>query len=200
MSMRSRTSMSIAVTAWSLGEESARALAWAITIARTSSSRACLTTLGGWTAPPLSMVRWFSPRVGVRLVGAVAGVIRYPLLEPGFYCDPTHRFSRILLPCLYHFVLSHPPQTFASHVVMSGLDVYTVGRLLGYADTGSTERYAYLSDEHVREAAGRIFENVGSACFTSFIPLPVLRYVGADRTLRVRNPRSGSRRASWPFL
>ncbi len=46
--------------------------------------------------------------------------------------------------------------TFASHAVMSGLDLYTVGRLLGHADTASTERYAHLADEHVREAAGRI--------------------------------------------
>ena len=46
--------------------------------------------------------------------------------------------------------------TFASHAVMSGLDLYTVGRLLGHADTASTERYAHLADEHIREAAGRI--------------------------------------------
>ena len=46
--------------------------------------------------------------------------------------------------------------TYASHAVMSGLDLYTVGRLLGHADTGSTERYAHLADGHVREAAGHI--------------------------------------------
>ena len=46
--------------------------------------------------------------------------------------------------------------TYASHAVMSGLDLYTVGRLLGHADIGSTERYAHLADGHVREAAGRI--------------------------------------------
>ncbi len=46
--------------------------------------------------------------------------------------------------------------SFASHAVMSGLDLYTVGRLLGHADTASTERYAHLADEHFREAAGRI--------------------------------------------
>ncbi|MCY4597347.1 MAG: site-specific integrase [Bryobacterales bacterium] len=46
--------------------------------------------------------------------------------------------------------------TFASHAVMSGLDLYTVGRLLGHADIASTERYAHLADEHVRAAAGRI--------------------------------------------
>ncbi len=45
---------------------------------------------------------------------------------------------------------------FASHAVMSGLDPYTVGRLLGHADVASTERYAHLADEHVCEATGRI--------------------------------------------
>ena len=40
--------------------------------------------------------------------------------------------------------------TFASHAAMSGLDLYTVGRLLGHADIASTERYAHLADEHIR--------------------------------------------------
>ena len=31
-----------------------------------------------------------------------------------------------------------------------------MGRLLGHADTASTERYAHLADSHVRAAAGRI--------------------------------------------
>ena len=53
--------------------------------------------------------------------------------------------------------------TFASHAVMSGLDLYTVGRLLGHADTASTERYAHLADEHVRKGAGRISGIVHSA-------------------------------------
>ncbi len=53
--------------------------------------------------------------------------------------------------------------TFASHAVMSGLDLYTVGRLLGHADVASTERYAHLADEHVREAAARISGIVNDA-------------------------------------
>ena len=53
--------------------------------------------------------------------------------------------------------------TFASHAVMSGLGLYTVGRLLGHADVASTERYAHLADEHVREAAGRISAIVNDA-------------------------------------
>ena len=53
--------------------------------------------------------------------------------------------------------------TFASHAVMSGLDLYTVGRLLGHADTGATERYAHLADGHVRAAAERISGIVSGA-------------------------------------
>ena len=53
--------------------------------------------------------------------------------------------------------------TLASHAVMSGLDLYNVGRLLGHADTGSTERYAHLADGHVRDAAGRISGIVDAA-------------------------------------
>lgn len=55
------------------------------------------------------------------------------------------------------------PDTFASHAVMSGLDLYTVGRLLGYADIASTERYAHLVDDQIGEMAGRISGIVGAA-------------------------------------
>ncbi len=53
--------------------------------------------------------------------------------------------------------------TFASYAVMTGLDLYTVGRVLGHADTGSTARYAHLADHHVRAAAGKIGRIVNAA-------------------------------------
>lgn len=46
--------------------------------------------------------------------------------------------------------------TFASHAVMSGLDLYTVGRLLGHADAKSTQIYAHLSRDYLSSEAGRI--------------------------------------------
>ena len=46
--------------------------------------------------------------------------------------------------------------TFASHAVMSALDLYTVCRLLRRCRHQSTERYAHLADEHIHAAAGRI--------------------------------------------
>ena len=56
-----------------------------------------------------------------------------------------------------------PRERFLSAGELKRLDLYTVGRLLGHADTGSTERYAHLADEHFREAAGRISRIVGGA-------------------------------------
>ena len=46
---------------------------------------------------------------------------------------------------------------------MSGLELYTVGRLLGHADVDTTERYAHLADAHVRKAAGKISRIVNDA-------------------------------------
>lgn len=46
---------------------------------------------------------------------------------------------------------------------MSGLELYTVGRLLGHADVATTERYAHLADTHVRQAAGKISRIVNDA-------------------------------------
>ena len=53
--------------------------------------------------------------------------------------------------------------TYASHAVMSGLELYTVGRLLGHADVATTERYAHLADTHMRKAAGKISRIINDA-------------------------------------
>ena len=48
---------------------------------------------------------------------------------------------------------------FASHLVSSGTDLYTVSKLLTHKSMAVTQRYAHLADEHLREAvnkAGRL--------------------------------------------
>ena len=78
--------------------------------------------------------------------------------------DLGRRWQKLRAPAGLDDVRIHDCRhTFASHAVMSGLDLYTVGRLLGHADLASTERYAHLADDHVRDAAGRISGIVGDA-------------------------------------
>jgi len=45
--------------------------------------------------------------------------------------------------------------TFASHLVSSGVSLPIVGRLLGHTQAQTTERYAHLADDPLREAANR---------------------------------------------
>ena len=42
--------------------------------------------------------------------------------------------------------------TFASHLVMKGVDLRTVAKLLGHRDIRVTMRYAHLAPEHLRSA------------------------------------------------
>jgi integrase len=44
---------------------------------------------------------------------------------------------------------------FASHLVSSGTDLYTVSKLLTHKSMAVTQRYAHLADKHLREAANK---------------------------------------------
>ncbi len=46
--------------------------------------------------------------------------------------------------------------TFASHLVMSGVDLPTVKRLMGHADIETTMIYSHLADEHVDRAVEKL--------------------------------------------
>ena len=46
--------------------------------------------------------------------------------------------------------------TYASHLVMSGVDLATVRKLLGHSDIKTTMRYAHLAPDHLQEAAQKL--------------------------------------------
>jgi len=45
--------------------------------------------------------------------------------------------------------MRHSTHSFATHLVESGADLYTVMRLLGHADLRDTELYVHLSKRHL---------------------------------------------------
>jgi len=46
--------------------------------------------------------------------------------------------------------------TFASHLVMSGVDIMTLSKLLGHSSITMTEKYAHLAQDHLRGAVEKL--------------------------------------------
>ena len=51
--------------------------------------------------------------------------------------------------------------TFASRLVMVGVDIRTVQELMGHKDIRMTMRYSHLSDAHLKEAVNKVGTNLG---------------------------------------
>jgi site-specific recombinase XerD len=46
--------------------------------------------------------------------------------------------------------------SFASLAVSAGIPLHTIGQLLGHAHVATTQRYAHLTDGHLRDAVGTV--------------------------------------------
>lgn len=59
----------------------------------------------------------------------------------------------IKMPWLHFHDLRH---TFASWLIQNGVELYTVGKILGHTETQTTARYSHLRDDDLSAAVGKI--------------------------------------------
>ncbi len=71
--------------------------------------------------------------------------------------------------------------TFASNLVMAGIDIVTVMKLLGHADLRMTIKYSHVSNEHKQHAVDTLYQRVNATPFeksdTKVIQLPQLQEI-----------------------
>jgi site-specific recombinase XerD len=66
-------------------------------------------------------------------------------------------FRRITKKLKFKDVTIHTLRhTFASHLVMKGVDILTVSKLLGHSNTKTTEIYSHIAPEHLQVAVDRV--------------------------------------------
>lgn len=68
----------------------------------------------------------------------------------------THRFAALLRELKLDGSLHSLRHSFASHLVMSGTDLYTVSKLLGHSSIKTTEIYAHLAPDFLKAAVERL--------------------------------------------
>lgn len=63
---------------------------------------------------------------------------------------------RRALPDIAHFRFHDLRHTFASLLIKSGVDIYTVSKLLGHAQVTTTQIYSHLYEDHVQDAVKKL--------------------------------------------
>jgi len=80
--------------------------------------------------------------------------------KTGSQVRQSHTWDRLKVACQRAGLESVGPHalrhTFASHLVMAGVDLATVSRLLGHKDISTTMIYSHLSPDHLRQAVEKL--------------------------------------------
>lgn len=61
-------------------------------------------------------------------------------------------FNQAVTDSLYRGCFHFLRHTFASRLVVNGIDLYSVKELMGHSDINMTQRYSHLSPEGLRSA------------------------------------------------
>lgn len=69
---------------------------------------------------------------------------------------PLHALKTALEKCKLKGDVHKLRHTFASHAVMSGMDLFTLAKILGHADIKTTQIYAHLSPSFLQDAVSKI--------------------------------------------
>lgn len=88
------------------------------------------------------------------IAGAVAGKCLHNMQKPWRRIRDRAGLPEVRIHDLRH--------TFASRALANGIDIPTVGKLLGHTQLQTTMRYAHLADEAVRSASDLVGGNLGA--------------------------------------
>jgi hypothetical protein len=74
--------------------------------------------------------------------------------------------------------------TFASHAVMSGIDLYTLAKILGHRDLSMVQRYAHLAPSHLKAATNQAAATIFADNVPRQVPQATASAAYADAFLR----------------
>src|SRR5439155_6170692 len=83
--------------------------------------------------------------------------------------------------------------TFASHLVMAGVDLVTVKELLGHKTINMTNRYTHLAQEHKAQAVAKLserFEAIGEQAKPGIVSEELKRTINAGSPLKLEQNRN----------
>lgn len=93
----------------------------------------------------------FPSRIGTRME-EVSHTFDRVVTKLGFKANIKDRRQKVVFHTLRH--------TYASWLVMSGVDLYTVQRLMGHSTISMTERYSHLAPDHLKKAVSKLEDSI----------------------------------------
>lgn len=121
------------------------------------------------SADVIKLLEEMKPKNGALFPGKKKGVVRATLRRPWVQvCKAAGLVEAVTLKGKRRMITRYRPtlrihdlrHTYASHLVSNGVSLQVVGKLLGHTNPQTTNRYAHVADEALRQATNRFGEIV----------------------------------------